>query len=101
MRGRNAVRPWRCHRWRRGNDHPRDGILKDIVAKDSAGWKNDSDHHRLRIAENTMYGVKQLGASLYVRTLEQQVTEAHNRAAIIHTFSYLGKLRLRHEAGWG
>lgn len=48
-----------------------------------------------------MYGVKQLGASLYVRTLEQQVTEAHNRAAIIHTFSYLGKLRLRHEAGWG
>ena len=44
---RDGAVPW-------GDDHPRDGILKDIAAKGSAGWKNDSDYHRRRIAENMM-----------------------------------------------
>ncbi|MBE2261083.1 MAG: IS5/IS1182 family transposase, partial [Rhodobacteraceae bacterium] len=37
-----------------------------------------------------MYRLKQLGDSLYSRTLERQVTEAHVRAAIINTLTYLG-----------
>jgi hypothetical protein len=36
------------------DDHPRDGTLKEIAAKGSAGWPNDSDYHRRSIAENMM-----------------------------------------------
>jgi Transposase DDE domain len=80
---RDGAVPW-------GDDHPRDAILKDIDAKGSAGWKNDSGYHRRSIAENMMYRLKQLGDSLYSRTFERQVTEADVRAAIINTFTYLG-----------
>jgi transposase len=37
-----------------------------------------------------MYRLKQLGDSLYSRTFERQVTEAHVRVAILNTFTYLG-----------
>ena len=37
-----------------------------------------------------MYRLKQLGGSLYSRTFERQVTEAHVLAAIHNTFTYLG-----------
>jgi hypothetical protein len=40
-----------------------------------------------------MYRLKQLGDSLYSRTFERQVTEAHVRAAILNTFTYLGMPR--------
>jgi len=73
-----------------GDDHPRDAILQEIEAKGLDGWKNDSGYHRRSIAENMMYRLKQLGDSLYSRTFERQVTEAHVRAAIINTFTYLG-----------
>ena len=53
------------------------------------GWKSDSDYHRRSIAENMMYRLKQLGDSLYSRTFERQVTEAHVRAVIINTFTYI------------
>jgi hypothetical protein len=61
------------------------------------------DYHRRSIAENMnmIYRLKQLGDSLYSRTFERQVTEGHVRLAIISTFTNRGKLRLRHEAGWG
>ena len=73
-----------------GDDHPRDVILQEIEAKGLDGWKNDSGYHRRSIAENMMYRLKQLGDSLYSRTFERQVNEAHVRAAIINTFTYLG-----------
>ena len=73
-----------------GDDHPRDAILQEIEAKGLDGWKNDSGYHRRSIAENMMYRLKQLGDSLYSRTFERQVNEAHVRAAIINTFTYLG-----------
>ena len=68
-----------------GDDHPRDAILQEIEAKELDGWKNESGYHRRSIAENRMYRLKQLGDSLYSRTFEQQVTEAHVRAAIFNT----------------
>jgi hypothetical protein len=37
-----------------------------------------------------MYRFKQLGDSLFSRRFERQVNEAHVRAAIINTFTYLG-----------
>ena len=73
-----------------GDDHPRDVILQEIEAKGLDGWKNESGYHRRSIAENMMYRLKQLGDSLYSRTFERQVNEAHVRAAIINTFTYLG-----------
>lgn len=76
-----------------GDDHPRDAILQEIEAKGLAGWKNDSGYHRRSIAENMMFRLKQLGDSLYSRTFERQVTEAHVRAAILNTFTYLGMPR--------
>ncbi|HQO28375.1 MAG TPA: IS5/IS1182 family transposase, partial [Accumulibacter sp.] len=54
------------------------------------GWKNESGYHRRSIAENMMYRLKQLGDSLFSRRFERQVNEAHVRAAIINTFTYLG-----------
>jgi hypothetical protein len=72
-----------------GDDHPRDAILKGIDAKGSAGWKNDSSYQRRSLAENIIYRLKQLGESLYSRTFERQVTQAHVRAAIINTFTFL------------
>jgi hypothetical protein len=68
----------------------RDPILQDIAENGLDGWKNDSGYHRRSIAENMMYRLKQLGDSLYSRTFERQVNEAHVRAAIINTFTYLG-----------
>jgi len=68
-----------------GDDHPRDAILQEIEAKELDGWKNESGYHRRSIAENRMYWLKQLGDSRYSRTFEQQVTEAHVRAAIFNT----------------
>ncbi|MER2624180.1 MAG: IS5 family transposase [Accumulibacter sp.] len=76
-----------------GDGHPRDAILQAIEAKGLAGWKNDSGYHRRSIAENMMFRLKQLGDSLYSRTFERQVTEAHVRAAILNTFTYLGMPR--------
>jgi len=76
-----------------GDDHPRDAILQDIEAKGLAGWKNDSGYHRRSLAENMMYRLKPLGDSLYSRTFERQVTEAHVRAAILNTFTSLGMPR--------
>jgi hypothetical protein len=76
-----------------GDDPPRDAILQEIEAKGLASWKNDSGYHRRSIAENMMYRLKQLGDSLYSRTFERQVTEAHVRAAILNTFTYLGMPR--------
>ena len=76
-----------------GDGHPCDTILQEIKAKGLAGWKNDSGYHRRSIAENMMFRLKQLGDSLYSRTLERQVTEAHVRAAILNTFTYLGMPR--------
>ena len=35
---------------------PGDAILKEIDAKGSIGWKNDSDYHRHSIAENMCTG---------------------------------------------
>lgn len=69
---------------------PRDAILQEIEAKGLAGWKKESGYHRRSLAENRMYRLKQLGDSLYSRTFERQVTEAHVRAAILNTFTYLG-----------
>jgi hypothetical protein len=73
-----------------GDDHPRDAILQEIDAKGKSVWKNESGYHRRSIAENMMYRLKQLGDTLYSRTFERQVTEAHVRAAILNTFTYLG-----------
>ena len=73
-----------------GNDHPRDGILKEIDAKGRDGWKNDSGYHRRSLAENRMYRLKQLGDKLLSRCFERQVVEAHVRVVIINTFTYLG-----------
>jgi hypothetical protein len=80
---REGAVPW-------GNNHPRDAILKQIDLKGSSAWKNDSGYHRRSIAENMMYRLKQLGTRLYSRSFERQVSEAHVRAAIINTFTYLG-----------
>jgi hypothetical protein len=56
--------------------------------------RNDIDpYHRRSIAENMMFRLKQLGDSLHSRTFERQVTEAHVRAAILNTFTYLGMPR--------
>ena len=74
----------------RGEMPPRDAILQAIEAKGLDGWMNDSGCHRRSIAENMMYRLKQLGDSLYSRTFERQVNEAHVQAAIINTFTYLG-----------
>jgi hypothetical protein len=73
-----------------GNDHPRDGLLKEIDAKGRDGWKNESGYHRRSLAENMMYRLKQLGDKLLSRCFERQVVEAHVRVVIINTFSYLG-----------
>jgi hypothetical protein len=73
-----------------GDDHPRDAILHEVEAKGRGGWKNESGYHRRSIVENVMYRLKQLSDSLYSRTFERQVTEAHVRAAIVHTFTCLG-----------
>ena len=73
-----------------GGDHARDAIIQEIGAKGLDGWKNDSGYHRRSIAENMMYRFKQLGDSLFSRRFERQVNEAHVRAAIINTFTYLG-----------
>jgi hypothetical protein len=88
---RDGAVPW-------GDDHPRDGTLQDIDAKGSAGWKNDSGYHRRSLAENMVYRLKQLGDSLYSRTFEPRVTEAHVRAAIINTFYLSGHAAIRR--GW-
>ena len=40
-----------------------------------------------------MFRLKQLGDRLYYRTFERQVTEAHVRAAILNTLTYLGMPR--------
>jgi hypothetical protein len=73
-----------------GDDHPRDAIRQEIETKGLDGWKNDSGYHRRSIAENMMYRFKQLGDTLFSRRFERQVNEAHVRAAIINTFTYLG-----------
>jgi len=73
-----------------GGDHARDAIIQEIGTKGLDGWKNDSGYHRRSIAENMRYRFKQLGDSLFSRRFERQVTEAHVRAAIINTFTYLG-----------
>jgi hypothetical protein len=78
-----TVRTW-------GGDHPRDAILQEIEAKGLDGWKNESAYHRRGIAENRTYRLKQLGDSLFSRRFERQVNEAHVRAAIINTCTYLG-----------
>ncbi len=49
-----------------------------------------SGYHRRSIAENMMYRLKQFGDGLFSRTFECQMNEAHVRAAIINTFTYLG-----------
>jgi hypothetical protein len=95
---RDGAIPW-------GDDHPRDAILKDIAAKGSASWKNDTGYQRSSLAENMMYRPKKLGDSSYSRPVERQVIEAHFRAATINTFTYLGmpqsvrvgQLCLRHQ----
>jgi transposase len=89
-RGARATIPPREGAVAWGGDHPRDAILKEIEAKGSRGWKNESGYHRRSIAENMMYRLKQLGDSLYSRTFERQVNEAHVRVAILNTFTYLG-----------
>ncbi|MBI4740463.1 MAG: IS5 family transposase [Betaproteobacteria bacterium] len=73
-----------------GNDHPRDGILKEIEAKGRDGWKNDSGYHRRSLSENMMCRLKQLGDKLFSRRFERQVVESHVRVAVINTFTYLG-----------
>ena len=89
-RGARATIPPRDGAVTWGDDHPRDAILQEIEAKGLDGWKNDSGYHRRSIAANMMYRFKQLGDSLFSRRFERQVNEAHVRAAIINTFTYLG-----------
>ena len=80
---REGAVPW-------GDNHPRDAILQKIETRGVSAWKNNSGYHRRSIVENMMYRLKQLGDSLYSRTFERQVNEAHVRAAILNTFTYLG-----------
>jgi hypothetical protein len=89
-RGARATIPPREGAVAWGDDHPRDAILQEIEAKGKSVWKNESGYHRRSIAANMMYRLKQLGDSLYSRTFERQVNEAHVRAAILNTFTYLG-----------
>jgi transposase len=89
-RGAKATIPPRDGAVLWGNDHPRDAILKDINAKGRDGWKDDSGYHRRSIAENMMYRLKQLGDKLFSRVFDNQVAEAHIRAAIINRYTDLG-----------
>lgn len=89
-RGAKATIPPREGAVEWGNDHPRDGILKEIEAKGRDGWKDDSGYHRRSLAENMMYRLKQLGDKMFSRVFECQVAEAQVRAAIINRFTYLG-----------
>jgi hypothetical protein len=89
-RGARATIPPREGAVAWGNDHPRDAILQEIEARGSSGWKNESGYHRRSIAEYRMYRLKPLGDSLYSRTFERQVNEAHVRVAILNTFTTLG-----------
>ncbi|MEF8749741.1 MAG: IS5 family transposase [Candidatus Accumulibacter propinquus] len=89
-RGARATMPPREGAVAWGNDHPRDAILQEIEARGSIGWKNESGYHRRSIAEYRMYRLKPLGDSLYSRTFERQVNEAHVRVAILNTFTTLG-----------
>ncbi len=89
-RGARAAIPPREGAVAWGDDHPRDAILQEIDTKGKSVWKNESGYHRRSLAENRMYRLKQLGDTLYSRTFERQVTEAHVRAAILNTFTYLG-----------
>jgi hypothetical protein len=73
-----------------GNDHPRDGLLKEIDAKGREGWKDDSGTHRRSLSENMMVRFKPLGDKLFSRRFACPVVEAHIRVAVINGFSYLG-----------
>ncbi|MCF7987304.1 MAG: hypothetical protein K9L60_07030 [Methylovulum sp.] len=51
--------------------HPRNEVLAQIQEKGLATWKDESGYHRRRIAENTMYRLKQLfGDKLASRVFE-------------------------------
>jgi IS5 family transposase len=89
-RGAKATIPPRDGAILRGNDHPRDALLKEIEAKGRDGWKEDSGYHRRSLSENMMYRFKQLGDKLLSRRFACQVVEAHIRVAVINGFAYLG-----------
>jgi hypothetical protein len=93
-RGARATIPPREGAVAWGEDHPRDAILQEIEAKGSSRLE---ERERLSPAQHRRehdVPLKQLGDSLYSRTFERQVTEAHVRAAILNTFTYLGMPRI-------
>ena len=89
-RGAKAALPPRDGAILWGNDHPRNGILKEIETKGRAGWKSESGYHRRSLSETMMIRFKQLGDKLLSRRFECQVVEAHIRVAVINAFAYLG-----------
>jgi hypothetical protein len=72
-----------------GNDHPRNGILREIDAKGQDGWKNDSSTHRRSLSENRRIRLQPLGDKLISRSFECPVVEAPVRVVIIKRFAYL------------
>ncbi len=59
----------------------------------------EGDHHdRIPQRSKLRVAAGKLGDSLYFRTFERQVSEAHVGAAILSTFSYLPAPRCRSQA---
>ena len=71
--------------------HPRNTALLLILMMGLAWWKVETGYHKLSIAENAMYRLKQLfGGSLASRKFITQESEIHARLAAMETMTYLG-----------
>lgn len=86
---RNA-RIW-FHGNRKGKSHPRDGNLRTIRKIGRKQWKEQIGYHVRSMGENAYYRWKTIfGDKLNARKIENQITEARIKAAILNKMRNLG-----------
>lgn len=90
-RGADRVVPPRATAIAWAADHPRPHALEEIAAPGLAAWKQRTQDHRRRLAENARYRLNPLfGERLASRRCDTQVAEVQIRIAALNTLTALG-----------